>query len=69
MFFEFVEEEDLKFISASQVEEFLKDEAQVFVMFVALKVESKAAMLDLAIMCEFSFEFLDDIIVLPLERD
>lgn len=48
-FSEFVEEENSKSISASQVEELLKDEAQVFAMFSSLKVESKTTMVDLPV--------------------
>lgn len=59
------EEENSKFISASQVEEFLKDEAQVFAMFASFKVESKTVMVDMYVVCEFPYVFLDDITDLP----
>lgn len=40
-FLEFVEEKGAQFISARQIEEFMKDEAQVFVMFSSLQIEGK----------------------------
>lgn len=61
--------EDSKFISASKVEEFLKDEAQGFAMFVSLKFKCKETMVDLPVVCEFSYVFPDDITDLLQERD
>lgn len=55
LFHDFVEEEDLNFIFAKQVEEILKDEAQVFAMFASLKVEIQATMVDLFVVCEFLY--------------
>lgn len=66
LFPEFVEEEDSKLIYASQVEEFLKDEVQVFVMFSSLKVQSKTTMVDLPVVCEFPNVFPNEITDLPL---
>lgn len=68
LFPEFVEEKDPRFIFASQVEEFFKDQAQAFAMFYLLKLESKMVFNDLLIVCEFPYEFPYDIIDLPLER-
>lgn len=48
-----MEEKDPQFISARQVEEFLKDEAQVFVMFASLQIKEKSMLDDLPIVCEF----------------
>lgn len=47
------------------MEEFLKDEAQVFVMFSSWQVRSKTSMVDLPVVKEFP----NDITDLPLERE
>lgn len=49
------------FISAKKVEEFLKDDAQVFVMFSSLRIDSKVALVELPVICNFSKVFPDDI--------
>lgn len=69
LFLDFVEEEYSKFISASQGEEFLKYEAHVFAMFASLKVESKAEIVYLPVVCEFPDVFLDDITDIPPETE
>lgn len=69
LFPKFVKEDDSKFISTSQVVEFLKNEAQMFAMFDSLKVESKTTMIDIPVVCEFLDVFPDDIIDLPLEQE
>ena len=56
------------FMSAKQMEESLKDDARVFMMFASLKAESKAVIGDLRGVCDFSEVFLDDISDLPPER-
>lgn len=53
----------LNFIHAKQVEEFLKEEAQVFTMFAALGINSKAAMGELPVVWDFPEVFLDDIVI------
>lgn len=58
---------ELMFISAKQVEELLKEKAQVFSMFVALGIIIKAAMGELPIMGDFLKVFPDDFSDLPLE--
>lgn len=68
LFPEFVEEEDSKFISASQMKEYLKDKDQVCAIFASLKVESEAAMVDIFVVCEFPYVFPDEITGLPPER-
>ncbi|XP_050920262.1 uncharacterized protein LOC127137898 [Lathyrus oleraceus] len=65
LFPEYVEEEVSKFMSANQLEELMKDEAQVFTMFASLKLESKAIIDELPVMCQFPDVFPDDIIDLP----
>lgn len=66
LFPEVVEVEDMLFISTNQVKEFLKYEAQVFVMFSSLQVGSNASMVDLHVVCEFLEVFPDDITDLSL---
>ncbi|XP_050877531.1 uncharacterized protein LOC127081304 [Lathyrus oleraceus] len=69
LFPEFVEEKGPQFIFSRQVEEFLKYEAQVFMMFASLKIKGKSMLNDLPIVCEFPDVFLDDIPNIPLERE
>lgn len=69
LFPEFEEEEDSRFISANQVEEFLKDETHVFDMFASLKVETRVVIVDLLVVCEFSDVFPNDISDLSPERE
>lgn len=49
---EFVKEKGSQFISAGQVEEFMKDEAKVFVMFSSFQIKGKVTLNDLSIVCE-----------------
>lgn len=51
------------------MEELLKDEAQVFVMFASLKADSKAKINEFSMVCHFLEVFLDDINDLPPERE
>ncbi|XP_050897713.1 uncharacterized protein LOC127104575 [Lathyrus oleraceus] len=57
------------FIFSKQVEEFFKEEAQVFSKFYALGIDSKAAMRDLLVVCDFPKVFPDDINDLPPEHE
>lgn len=41
----------------------------MFAMFSSLQGESKAALVDLPVVCELREVFLDDIIDIPLERE
>ncbi|XP_050916421.1 uncharacterized protein LOC127131547 [Lathyrus oleraceus] len=63
------DEQKARFISASQLEELLKDEAKVFAMFSSLSVESQIVVEGLPVVCEFPEVFLDDISKLPPERE
>ncbi|XP_050876480.1 uncharacterized protein LOC127080192 [Lathyrus oleraceus] len=63
------EEEEVCFISASQLEELLKDEAKVLAMYASLSVESQILVEGLPVICEFPKVFPDDISNLPLERE
>lgn len=44
-----------------QVEGFLEGEACVFATFLSLQVDSKAEMVELSIVCDFPYIFLEDI--------
>ncbi|XP_050914573.1 uncharacterized protein LOC127129431 [Lathyrus oleraceus] len=68
LFLEFEEGEDLMFMSANKMEEFLKNDAQVFITFSSLKVETKVVLGDLLVVCEFPEVFPDDINDLPPEH-
>lgn len=69
MLAEFEESEDLMFMSANQVDDSLKDDARVFIMFASLKVESKVIISDLPVEYDFPEVFPDDTSDLPLERE
>ncbi|XP_050897480.1 uncharacterized protein LOC127104338 [Lathyrus oleraceus] len=60
---------DLMFLFAKKVEEFLKEETQVFSLFASLGINSKAVMGELPVVCDFPEVFLDDIICFPPERE
>ncbi|XP_050916683.1 uncharacterized protein LOC127131831 [Lathyrus oleraceus] len=66
---EFEEGEDMMFMSAKQVDESLKDEARVFMIFSLLKAESKAMIGDIPVVCDFPEVFVDDISDFPPERE
>lgn len=57
LFLELGEEKDSRFIYSNKVEEFLKDDTQVFAMFSSLKVETEAVNIDMPVVCEFSYVF------------
>ncbi|XP_050877136.1 uncharacterized protein LOC127080888 [Lathyrus oleraceus] len=61
MFLEMRGDGELMFVSAKQVEEFLKEEVHVFSMFPALGIDSKATMEELPVLCDFPEVFPDDI--------
>lgn len=69
MFLELGESKDLRFISANQVEMSLKQDAQVLMMFASLTIESEVAIVNLLIVCEFPYVFLDDIGDLPPDHE
>ncbi|XP_050896385.1 uncharacterized protein LOC127103148 [Lathyrus oleraceus] len=58
----------LMFISAKQVEKFLKEETHVFTMFATLGIENKVVMEELPVVCDFSKVFPDDITDFSPER-
>lgn len=51
MFPEFKESEYLMFMYANQVEESLKDDARVFMMFASLNHEGKVVISDIPVVC------------------
>ena len=69
MFLEMGGNGDLMFLFAKKVEEFLKEETQVFSLFASLGINSKAVMGELPVVCDFPEVFLDDIICFPPERE
>lgn len=68
-FLEFGDYEELMFLSAKQVEELLEDEVKMFAIFASLQVDNKAASVDLPVVCNFSYVFLNDISDLPPELE
>lgn len=58
-----------RFISANQVEMFLKRDDHVLVMFASLRVESKVVVVYMLVVCEFSDIFLEDISDLSSEHE
>lgn len=68
MFPEF-EVEDLRFIYAKKVEEFLKVDTQLFSMLASLKVDTEVVIVDLPMVYEFLDAFPYDNNGLPPERE
>lgn len=52
---------DELFVSAKQVGEFVKDDSKVFMILASMKVESKASIDKLPVVCEFPVVFQDDV--------
>ncbi|XP_050896583.1 uncharacterized protein LOC127103356 [Lathyrus oleraceus] len=65
MFPEIGESGELVFIYANKVEEFLKDEARVFVMFSFLRIDNEAVIVELLVVCNSLKVFPYDISELP----
>lgn len=59
--------EELMFVYAKQVIEYVKDEAQVFVILASLEANEKGVVRDLPVVCEFPGVFPEDINDLPPE--
>ncbi|XP_050876627.1 uncharacterized protein LOC127080342 [Lathyrus oleraceus] len=57
------------FVSAKQVDEFMKEGAEVFMILASMKAESKYAIRELPMVCDFPKVFPDDISDLSLERE
>ena len=63
-----VKDED-SFVSAKQVNEFMKDDVEVFMILVSMKDESIYSIGELPVLWDFPKVFPDDISDLPLERE
>lgn len=57
------------FPSVMQVEGFLEGKACVFAMFSSLQVDSKAAMVNLSIVCDFPDVFVEDICEMSVNNE
>ncbi|XP_050889770.1 uncharacterized protein LOC127095068 [Lathyrus oleraceus] len=69
IFSKFEDDKDSRFIFANQVEMSLKQEDQVLMMLVSLKVDNEAEIVNLPVVCEFPDVFLDDIGDFPPDRE
>lgn len=67
-FLEFDASDEL-FVCAKKMDEFMKDEAGVFMILASMKVESKFVIGELHVVCDFSEVFPDDINDLSSERE
>ena len=63
------EASDELFVSAKQVDDIVKDEADVFMILASMKEESKVMIGELPVVCDFREVFPYDISDLPLERE
>ncbi|XP_050876252.1 uncharacterized protein LOC127079947 [Lathyrus oleraceus] len=66
--FEFDRGEELTFVSAKKVREYVKDMEQLFVILASLEARGQGVVRDLPGVCEFREVFPEDIIDLPPER-
>ncbi|MCI46005.1 cellular nucleic acid-binding protein, partial [Trifolium medium] len=60
--------EDSQLMSEKDVEESLKEHAEMFVMFASLKLEGGVKMEELLVVCAFPDVFPEDVSDVPLER-
>ncbi|XP_050920172.1 uncharacterized protein LOC127137794 [Lathyrus oleraceus] len=60
---------DKLFVSAKQVDDSVKDEAEVFMLLASMKVGKKVVIGELPMLCNFSEVFLDDISDFSPERE
>ncbi|XP_050887787.1 uncharacterized protein LOC127092937 [Lathyrus oleraceus] len=67
-FLEFDVSDEL-FVSIEQVNEFVKDDAEVFMILAFMKIEGKVVIIELPVVCDFLEVFLDDISDFPPERE
>ncbi|MCI51843.1 cellular nucleic acid-binding protein, partial [Trifolium medium] len=56
-------------MSGKEVVESLKEHAEMFMMFVSLKLEGGTKMEELSVVCEFLDVFPDDVSDVPPERE
>ena len=64
-----VEEEQSMLVSTKQLNEFMKDEALVFLLMATLSVESQAVIANFPVVCDFPEVFPDEIPSAPPERE
>ena len=60
---------DELFVSAKQVDKFMKDDVEVFMILASIKAKSKAATRELSVVCDFLEVFPDDASNLSQERE
>ena len=60
---------EVRFLSARQVGELVKDEAQIFAIFASLQSDKKVGGTELPVVCEFQDVFPEDVSDLPPERE
>jgi hypothetical protein len=63
------EERNSKFVTAGEIMTSLKEDAQLFMMFASLKLESEPKAFDQLVVCDFPEVFPEDISDLPPERE
>src|ERR1051325_7148683 len=64
-----VEEDQAMLMSTKQLNEFMKDEALVFLLMATIFVESQAVIANFPVVCDFPEVFPDEIPSAPLERE
>ncbi|MCI81374.1 cellular nucleic acid-binding protein, partial [Trifolium medium] len=62
-------EEEPQLLNKKQVEESVKEQAELFAVFASLKLESGVKIEELPVVCEFSDVFLGDVSDVPPERE
>ncbi|XP_050889939.1 uncharacterized protein LOC127095265 [Lathyrus oleraceus] len=67
-FLEFDTSDEL-FMSTKQVDEFMRDDAEVFMILASMKTKSKATIGELFVVCDFPEVFSNDISDFPLKRE
>ncbi|MCI58042.1 cellular nucleic acid-binding protein, partial [Trifolium medium] len=62
-------EEEPQLLNRKQVEESVKERAELFVVFASLKLESEVKVEELPVVCEFPDVFPKDVSDVPPERE
>ncbi|MCI77911.1 cellular nucleic acid-binding protein, partial [Trifolium medium] len=62
-------EEESQLMSTKQVNESVKEQAELFAVFASLKLESRVKMEELPVVCEFPDVFPGDVSDVPPERE
>ncbi|XP_058725935.1 uncharacterized protein LOC131597246 [Vicia villosa] len=63
------EEESLELLSSKQLRFLMKEDVQVFALVASMSVEDQAVIERLKVVCEFPEVFLDEIPIVPPERE